>query len=414
MTAAVRFDDVSKQYSLGTGRTSLRELVSNLVKSQLHTSNGNHAANPVIWALRDLSFELEQGQAMGLIGPNGAGKTTVLKLLAGITRPSGGYVKINGRLSSLIELGAGFHPDLTGRENIALNASILGLSRQELRDSFDRIVAFSGLEKFLDTPVKRYSSGMYVRLGFSIAAHVEPDVLLVDEVFAVGDAQFRQRCTRRIQELQRNGATILFVSHNLFLIKSICDTALFLANGRVHSQGQVDQVIDSYEAWLRSQQAAGRDEHDPSSPDIDSSSVLDIERIEIHGLNGHNGDEFNFQDSAEVRIHYRCSEIIQNPNLVVRIVRGDGTTCCMIRTTDYGFSLDDLSGPGVITLRIDALQLAGGAYFIDALVNGDFDGMPLARENSPWFNVKGISLGHDETGGVYVPRVSWARVDRQR
>ena len=195
-------------------------------------------------------MDIEPGAALGLVGPNGSGKTTSLKLLSRITFPSAGRVHINGRISALIELGAGFHPDLTGRENVYLNGTILGMKKHEIDKRFDQIVDFSGIERFIDTPVKRYSSGMYVRLGFSVAAHVEPDVLLVDEVLAVGDAQFRQKCARRIEELQSIGTTIVFVAHNLYLVRSVCDQAVFLLKGQVQQQGTVDDVLNRYENWL--------------------------------------------------------------------------------------------------------------------------------------------------------------------
>lgn len=412
MKPAVRFEHVSKRYRLGMGRTSLREAVSRSLKKVLIRDPLSPSEERVIWALRDVSVELPQGHALGLIGPNGAGKTTTLKLLANITRPTSGHIEVNGRVSALIELGAGFHPDLTGRENIYLNAAILGLSRKEVDRLFDRIVAFSGLERFIDTPVKRYSSGMYVRLGFSIAAHVEPDVLLIDEVLAVGDSQFRQRCAQRIEELRRMNTTIVFVSHNLYLVKSVCDTAIFLADGRVQERGDVIDVINAYETWLHQAQIQyplrkALDDDDPTW-----SPTLDITQIEIRGLNGAPADELDHTDATEVRVHFRAREPIPSPNLVLRIIRTDGTTCCMIRTADYGYSLNDLEGEGLISLAIDPLQLAGGAYVLDARLLGELDGRPLAQRFSNWFEVTGLSLSHEEMSGVFVPRVAWARVEQ--
>jgi len=258
MKPAVRFENVSKRYELGTGQASLKRLVTKPIKRLIGRKNKLHPSQ-VLWALRDVSFAVEPGSALGLVGPNGSGKTTSLKLLSKITFPTSGKIDVNGRISALIELGAGFHPDLTGRENVYLNGTILGMKRQEIDERFDQIVEFSGLERFIDTPVKRYSSGMYVRLGFSVAAHVEPDVLLVDEVLAVGDAQFRQKCAQRIEELQKIGTTIVFVAHNLYLVRSVCDKAVFLLNGETQQMGDVDDVISSYENWLFEQrQEPGR------------------------------------------------------------------------------------------------------------------------------------------------------------
>lgn len=413
MRKAVRFEQVSKRYRLGVGRTSIREVITNSLSKGLKFDGGASSDERFFWALQDISFELPKGHALGLIGPNGAGKTTTLKLLAKITRPTYGRIEVNGRISSLIELGAGFHPDLTGRENIYLNAAILGLPRREVDRSFDRIVTFSGLERFIDTPIKRYSSGMYVRLGFSVAAHVEPDVLLVDEVLAVGDAQFRQRCAQRIEELQRKGTTILFVSHNLHLIQSVCDTAILLADGHIQAQGDAAIVINAYESWLRQVQSRKSIEEVIEFDDTLNSSVLDITKVEILGLNNDRVVELGYADGAEVRVNFEASKPINNPNLVIRIVRSDGTTCCMIRTADYGFALDKLEGQGMISLTIEPLQLAGGAYVIDALINGILDGMPLAREHSNWFQVAGLSLSHNETYGVFLPNVGSVRLEQK-
>jgi len=210
----IQFQHVSKRYNLGMTRTSLPTAVYQWGKSLLQPSkNGERRQKQYLWAIKDVSFDLQRGESLALIGPNGAGKTTILKLLAGITTPTSGNININGKLSALIELGAGFHPDLSGRENIFLNGAILGLTRAEIQRKFDEIVAFSELEKFIDTPVKRYSSGMAVRLGFAVAASIDPDILLVDEVLAVGDAAFRQKCMDRIRTMLNQGTSIIFVSH---------------------------------------------------------------------------------------------------------------------------------------------------------------------------------------------------------
>ena len=199
------------------------------------------------WALRDVDFEIQQGDRVGIIGRNGAGKSTLLKILSRITEPSKGRITINGRIASLLEVGTGFHPELTGRENIFLNGSILGMSRAEIREKFDEIVAFAEVEQFLDTPVKRYSSGMYVRLAFAVAAHLEPDILIVDEVLAVGDSQFQKKCLGKMQDVSKNeGRTVLFVSHNLATIKSLCSSIIYLKNGQLISKGGVEDTLVKY------------------------------------------------------------------------------------------------------------------------------------------------------------------------
>ena len=411
MSAAIRFENVSKTYRLGESRRTLREALSGTVRKAM--SHRSDSKQSVLWALRDVGFEVAAGEAVGIIGPNGAGKTTTLKLLSKITQPTSGRITVNGRLSALIELGAGFHPDLTGRENIYLNAVILGLSRKEVERRFDSIVEFSGLEGFINTPVKRYSSGMYVRLGFAVAVHTEPEILLVDEVLAVGDSQFRHRCAQRIEELRSLGTTIVFVSHNLPLVRSVCNRGVFLANGRIQARGDVVDVINAYETYLHQTQTEMLPESILDSHKLLESSVIEITQIEIRRLNRDRADELCYDDAAEVRVRFRAREPIHRPNLVVRIVRADGTTCCMIRTADYGYALEDLEGQGVISLAVDPLQLAGGAYVIDARLLGALDGLPLARKHSLWFEVVGLSSGHGESGGVFVPHVAWVRVEQR-
>jgi lipopolysaccharide transport system ATP-binding protein len=207
---------------------------------------GAAATTEDFWALRDVSFEVRQGEVIGIIGRNGAGKSTLLKILSRITEPSEGRVRIRGRVASLLEVGTGFHPELTGRENIHLNGAILGMSRAEIRRKFDEIVAFAEVDKFLDTPVKRYSSGMYVRLAFAVAAHLDPEILIVDEVLAVGDAQFQKKCLGKMQDVAKGGRTVLFVSHNMMAVQSLCTGGLLLKQGRISCAGGIAPVLDSY------------------------------------------------------------------------------------------------------------------------------------------------------------------------
>lgn len=412
MKPAVRFENVSKRYELGTGQTSIKRMITKPIARLTGRKNGLPESQ-ILWALRDVNFNIEPGSALGLVGPNGSGKTTSLKLLSRITFPTSGKVHINGRISALIELGAGFHPDLTGRENVYLNGAILGMKKEDIDKRFDQIVDFSGIERFIDTPVKRYSSGMYVRLGFSVAAHVEPDVLLVDEVLAVGDAQFRQKCARRIEELQQIGTTIVFVAHNLYLVRSVCDQAVFLLKGQAQQQGAVDEVLNNYENWLIQQQieqggapaAAMRGKNEGHSQDVA------IQEIEMRNLKSGSNEDFNYDDPAEIRVHYKTHKPISKPNLVVRITRADGATAAMIRTADYGLHLDDLDGEGVISLKMDQLQLATGGYVLNVSLLGPIDGVALAWGNSRWIQVSGVSLGHEESSGMFVPNIASAQVE---
>ena len=249
MNSLITFDHVSKRYRRYASR-SFRDALSRAFR-RCFSRSSFEPEDEWLWAVRDLTFDVNRGQTLGLIGPNGAGKTTALKLLSRITQPTSGRIRVNGRVSALIELGAGFHPELTGRENIYLNGTILGMSRREIAARFDDIVEFSELERFIDTPVKFYSSGMYARLGFSVAAHTNPDVLLVDEVLAVGDYAFQQRCYRRMRSLQKDGTTILLVSHNFNAISDICEEVVVLDRGKSVFQGPTPQALAKYSDLIR-------------------------------------------------------------------------------------------------------------------------------------------------------------------
>jgi lipopolysaccharide transport system ATP-binding protein len=248
MPVAIRTEGLSKQYQIGQLRPAYGTLRDSLVHGIKRLRTGHvHEPRETIWALKDVSFEARQGEVIGVIGPNGAGKSTLLKILSRITTPTEGRAEIRGRVGSLLEVGTGFHPELTGRENIYLNGSILGMRRAEINRAYDAIVEFSGVEKFIDTPVKRYSSGMYVRLAFSVAAHFEPEVMIVDEVLAVGDAEFQRRSMGRMESFGEEGRTIVFVSHNLRGVLQLCNRAILLDHGRVIASGPTEDVVAQYE-----------------------------------------------------------------------------------------------------------------------------------------------------------------------
>jgi lipopolysaccharide transport system ATP-binding protein len=257
--AVIQVEKLGKKYIIGhqtrtESYTALRDVISRRLESFVRNAKDMAHGRPIvqgdrfeeIWALRDASFEVCRGEVMGIIGHNGAGKSTLLKVLSRVTEPSEGRVSIAGRVASLLEVGTGFHPELTGRENIFLNGAILGMSRFEIRQRFDEIVAFAGVEKFTDTPVKRYSTGMYVRLAFAVAAHLEPEILIVDEVLAVGDAEFQKKCLGKLRQAGKGGRTVLFVSHNMAALQELCTRALILEDGRVRSVGPVDDLVREY------------------------------------------------------------------------------------------------------------------------------------------------------------------------
>ena len=243
---SLRLDHVFKRFRRGERHDSLRDLIPSLVKRAVTRDRERALAAEEFWVLNDISFEVKKGEKLGIIGHNGAGKSTMLKHLSGIMEPTRGSIEVNGRLSALIEVGAGFHPDLTGRENVFLNGVILGMSRAEVKRKFDEIVDFAGLEEFIDTPVKRYSSGMFARLGFSVAAHLEPDILVIDEVLSVGDFAFQRKGLEKMRAIAKSGATVIFVSHNLQAVAEFCQRGILLEKGRVVADGPTDQVVRRY------------------------------------------------------------------------------------------------------------------------------------------------------------------------
>ena len=256
MSSVIVVENLSKKYIIGHQKqeryTALRDVLANgakrFARKLCHplSAQENDSSHEEFWALKDVSFDIQQGERVGIIGRNGAGKSTLLKILSRITDPTSGRVSIKGRVASLLEVGTGFHPELTGRENIFLNGAILGMSKVEIKKNFDEIVAFAEVERFLDTPVKHYSSGMYVRLAFAVAAHLEPEILIVDEVLAVGDAQFQKKCLGKMEEIGKEGRTLFFVSHNMSAIQNLCTKAIWLGKGHLYSEGSVTEQIASY------------------------------------------------------------------------------------------------------------------------------------------------------------------------
>ena len=285
MSFAIRVDNLGKRYQLGaTHAGSVRELVNrgwNRILGRpdavaqpltVDPEAADRLEGKSFWALRDVSFEVKPGEVVGIIGRNGSGKSTLLKILSQITAPTTGRVELHGRVASLLEVGTGFHPELSGRENVFLNGAILGMTKPEIRRKFDEIVAFAEIEKFIDTPVKRYSSGMYVRLAFAVAAHLEPEILIVDEVLAVGDIDFQKKCLGKMGEVASRGRTVMFVSHNMLAVQKLCYRCIFLGAGLLRSSGSVSDVVDDYlrtntlDVYLKS--------HDGSSPKIVSARIL--------------------------------------------------------------------------------------------------------------------------------------------
>lgn len=316
MNTGIEFDCVSKKFARGEKFDSLRDLIPSMTNWMFSRNQDQPLKKKEFWGLQDVSFQVGRGESLGIIGPNGSGKSTTLKLLSGILKPDKGSLRVRGRLGALIELGAGFHPDLTGRENIYLNGTILGMKKAEISQKFDEIVAFSELEDFLDTPVKRYSSGMYARLGFSVAAHVDPDVLVVDEVLSVGDYHFQQRCFEKMKQFVRNGTSLIFVSHNMTAISTLCKSALVLRKGRAVYQGGVSEAIQAYHSFY------GTDR---------SSDHVELLEVEMKGEDGAK-TIFRPGEKATFNVTLRALVDIQDahPGLMIHTLEGQ---CVFVTAT---------------------------------------------------------------------------------
>ncbi len=312
MSSVLKIENVSKKYILNHGTRKVNSLRDLFDFSGRDSSGKEKVTKETFWALKDVSFEVEQGDRIGLIGSNGAGKSTLLKVLSRITEPTEGTIRIKGRMASLLEVGTGFHPELTGRENIFLNGAILGMKNQEIARHFDAIVDFAGIEKFLDTPVKRYSSGMYVRLGFAIAAHLEPEILVVDEVLAVGDADFQKKSIGKMKDVSRSGRTIIFVSHNLTAVQGLCNKGAYLKQGQLMKFGDIDPVIHEYvknvakfqlqQSWDVPDEAPGNERVRIKRIELDSMSDQGSKHFDTRTPFRISFDYWNLMDEAHLNI----------------------------------------------------------------------------------------------------------------
>ncbi len=360
MPKVIRFDNVTKRFTLHQYRPrSLKELALGLFQR-----DGWGLGREEIIALDKVSFEVEQGETLGIIGPNGAGKSTILKLITRIIEPTSGRITTSGRVAALLELGTGFHPDLTGRENIYLTASLLGLSRQEIEARFADIVDFSGLERFIDMPVKYYSSGMFVRLGFAVAAHLEADILLVDEVLAVGDETFRAKCLDKINSYIRQGGTLLFVSHQLNLIESVCDRVLLIYKGKLVKDGKPKEIEKLYQRLLSEEE-----DHIsfPTKKDRASSGRIVITEVELLNERGESASLFAAGDTMIVRLSYQANAPVRDPLFQVRVWRGD-QLCHGTNTDRHNIQLGEIRGSGTLEIRYENLPLLRGDYHLSIAV----------------------------------------------
>lgn len=369
----IRVENLSKKYTIGhqqeKGYTTLRDVIAKQAKGLLqpfHKRQSNHHNyKEDFWALKDVSFEIKQGDRVGIIGRNGAGKSTLLKILSRITEPTKGRIQIKGRVASLLEVGTGFHPELTGRENIYLNGAILGMSKVEIKRKFDEIVAFAEVEKFLDTPVKRYSSGMYVRLAFAVAAHLESEILVVDEVLAVGDAQFQKKCLGKMEEVGEEGRTVLFVSHNMGTIETLCNKGIYLNSGNIDYIGSIQKTVEFY--WSSSQNNIDYDPGTIFRKLVKESSFNSFDIIEITLLD----EKFNPKqvtktwDFIRIRINYYSPRTVSNGSVVLEISTFSGNKLIQYSTQPLsGLDISLVEGKSYTDCVIPCLPLAAGNYRI--------------------------------------------------
>ena len=422
---AVRVQGLAKEYRIGIRTERYKTLRDSLVAlagapARMLRRRGGGGEDDRIWALRDVSFDVRAGEIVGLIGRNGAGKSTLLKILARITDPSQGFAEIHGRVGSLLEVGTGFHPELTGRENIFLNGAILGMRRAEIARKFDEIVAFSEVEKFIDTPVKRYSSGMYLRLAFAVAAHLEPEILLVDEVLAVGDAEFQKKCLGKMGDVAQEGRTVLFVSHNMSAVQALCSRAILLRQGTIALDGVTGDVLREYLGYLHSS-AATAFENNPErrgdgSVRLTSARVLDDRDLPAERLVA--GVSATFEFAYENRIGADRVEVSAS------IINHLGIAVTHLSTRVTGFSPTGLGARGFLTCRIPSLPLPPGEYRVAVAVSHrgqNVDQIPNALvfsvESSVFFQTgrvprmeHGASLvGHDWGHRTAEPRAESVR-----
>jgi lipopolysaccharide transport system ATP-binding protein len=397
---AIQVDGLGKRYVLGAAGArpdSLRECLTGILRTLLSRSHGKRAKGE-FWALRDVSFTINHGENVGVIGLNGAGKSTLLKILSRITDPTSGRARIDGRVGALLEVGTGFHQELTGRENVYLYGSILGMRKAEIARKFDAIVEFAGIQQFIDTPVKRYSSGMYVRLAFAVAAHMDPDILLLDEVLAVGDLAFQRKCLDHAKELQKRDATILFVSHNMFSIKNMCERVIYVRGGRIEHDGSVEGGIQLYEKDCRMSALAWTGVKPEEWPIF----ITDSQVLDEHGAARR---LFEFGERMRLRLAYDTREPVESPNFIISIARSDGVAVCNYSTEVDGLDLGRVNGAGSIELELPPIKLVSEMYTLSVLIRKKGFQEILCGQSAGVFHVKHPLF--DTHFGVFHETAEW-------
>lgn len=411
---AIEVYNLSKTYRLsgaaGSRYKTLRDAVSRVSNALLcRDGKARAGANTELWALKDVSFNVEEGEALGIIGRNGAGKSTLLKVLSRITEPTSGRARLHGRVASLLEVGTGFHPELTGRENIYLNGTILGMKRAEINNRFKEIVAFSEVEQFLDTPVKHYSSGMYVRLAFAVAAHLTPEILIVDEVLAVGDNEFQRRCLGRMSNVARSGRTVLFVSHNMAAIEALCPRSILLSKGAIEKAAASTEVVAHY----LSCKTGGSCWDFSGLTEREGNGRARIIRAELLSEKGNEPlEKVAFGESFNVRIHFAACERLQGPCFGLALLTERDERVFLTETTEAGLAISVLQDDGYVDCLVRSPNLLPGLYRMELWVS-DVPGVSFADHLrmvgkieivvGEWCRHRVGGLTYHDRGRVYLP-----------
>ena len=413
MTPIIRVENLSKRYRIGarlSPYTTLRERLVEAIESPLNRLRGagGPARDATVWALKGVSFEVRPGEVVGIVGRNGSGKSTLLKAISLITEPTEGSVELYGRFGSLLEVGTGFHPELTGRENIYLNGAILGMSRAEIRRHFDEIVAFAEVDEFIDTPVKRYSSGMYLRLAFAVAAHLRAEILLIDEVLAVGDTAFQRKCLGKVQGVASEGRTVLFVSHNLGAVTQLCGRALWLNEGRLEADGNARDVVAGYFAKSYAGRHSGRRPPQPEAADGGPEVRLRAARLRQGGREAAGAVSFDREFTIEVE--YEVKKAVADVSVVLRIVSESGTivfTSSDADTPDGWKGTVRPEGRYVSACQVPGKLLKSGNFFVTVGARRQGDWIEL-HENLLTFEVSAVGNPlHPRRLGIITPILHW-------
>jgi len=412
----IEIKNVSKKFKKGEKFNSLRDSIPALFNKKSRDKLLKEQESNEFWAIDDISFNIKKGEVVGILGPNGAGKSTILKLLSRIMVPNKGDIKINGRLAALIEVTAGFHPELTGRENVYLNGTIFGMRRNEIDEKFEEIVDFSGVREFIDTPVKRYSSGMYSRLGFSVAAHMDPEILLVDEVLSVGDMAFQSHCSQKMRELLKSGTTIILVSHQLALIKSLCKRAILLQDGKIVKDDTVEKVIPYYQNLVfKKAETDFIKKHVPKEDKVklNYKKPAMIKNVRLTGQNDQEKESFNTGEPINLEFCYEARERIEKPKFVVEIIRTDGIVCCTSNSEHRQLLIDSIDGEGKINIDLSKIHLAPGIYMVHLSIWDENMLHPFAIREEDVIRIidnKGVHYGE----AVFIPEIEWKILNHKK